>query len=80
MYVVYYSCKWSIRLEIYKSVTKECWAELNVLSPKSNLLISYFSLSPGLASVWSRYEKGLPPDHIEVEDDAPVFKIEQNLL
>eukprot|EP00981_Chlorochromonas_danica_P001351 scaffold289_cov169-Ochromonas_danica.AAC.12 len=34
----------------------------------------------GLIAMWKRHEQGLPPDHIDVVDDAPVFSIQNSIL
>jgi hypothetical protein len=30
-------------------------------------------MEKGLEAIWTRYEQGLPPDHIQVEDADPVI-------
>lgn len=34
----------------------------------------------GLTAMWKRHEQGLPPDHIDVVDDAPVFSLQNSVL
>lgn len=38
------------------------------------------NMETGLQMAWRRHEQGLPPDHVEVEDNNPIFKDNQQSL
>ncbi len=38
------------------------------------------NMEAGLQLAWRRHESGLGPDHVEVEDSAPVFNATESLL